>query len=499
MTSMTRAFRTHLLTSTFVAVLAMAIPLTACGGGSGSGGGGGAPVTPTPTTPAVSSLTVKVWETTGDKSKLLSSQTDLTMAGGTATGTVITVDPSQTFQSITGFGASITDASAYLIQQKMTATQRDALMRDLFGDSGLGFSFTRLTIGASDFSSSHYSYDDMPAGATDPTLAHFSIAPAKADVIPTVKQALALNPKLTVMASPWSAPGWMKTSDSLITGSLKPEAYPYFADYLARYVKDMGAEGVPITMLTLQNEPGFEPADYPGMRVEPASRAAFIGGHLGPKLKAEGLNVKILDYDHNWDLTSSPLTVLADTTANPYVAGIAWHCYGGDVSAQSTVHNSYPTKETYFTECSGGEWAPAFGENFAWTLKTLIVGSTRHWSKGVLMWNLALDENHGPRKGGCGNCRGVVTINSTTGEVTRNLEYYAFGHASKFVKTGAVRIASDSTGGIDTVAFKNPDGSIALIAVNAATTPKTFSVSSASRTFSYSLPAQSGATFVWTQ
>ncbi|MBP2161623.1 MULTISPECIES: glycoside hydrolase family 30 beta sandwich domain-containing protein [Asticcacaulis] len=493
MTSMTRAFRNRLLASTFATVLAMAIPLTACGGASGGG------VPAAPTTPAATRLTVKVWETTGDKSKLLAPQADLTMVGGAATGTVITVDPSQTFQSITGFGASITDASAYLIQQKMSSSQRDALMRDLFSDAGLGFSFTRLTIGASDFSSTHYSYDDMPAGQTDPSLAHFSIASARTDVIPTVKQALALNPKLTVMASPWSAPGWMKTSDSLITGSLKPEAYPYFADYLTRYVKAMGDEGVPITMLTLQNEPGFEPADYPGMRVEPASRAAFIGGHLGPKLAASGKSVKILDYDHNWDLASSPLTVLGDKTANPYVAGVAWHCYGGDVSAQSSVHNAYPDKETYFTECSGGEWASAFGESFAWTLKTLVVNSTRHWSKGVLMWNLALDENFGPHKGGCGNCRGVVTIDSKTGAVTRNLEYYAFGHASKFVKTGAVRIASDSLGGIDTVAFKNPDGSIALIAVNAGTALKTFVVSSAARTFSYSLPAQSGATFVWTQ
>lgn len=494
MTSVTRSFRNRLLASTFAAVLAVAVPLTACGSTSGGGGRGVTPTVPTPT-----SLTVKVWETTGDKSKLLAPQTDLTMAGGTAAGTVITVDPSQTFQSITGFGASITDASAYLIQQKMSAAQREALMRDLFSDSGLGFSFTRLTIGASDFSPTHYSYDDMPTGQSDPTLARFSIASAQNDIIPTAKQALALNPKLTIMASPWSAPGWMKTSDSLITGSLKPEAYPYFAAYLARYVKEMGAEGVPITMLTLQNEPGFEPKDYPGMRVEPASRAAFIGGHLGPRLAAEGLSVKILDYDHNWDLVSSPLTVLADKTANPYVAGVAWHCYGGDVSAQSTVHNAYPDKETYFTECSGGEWASAFGENFAWTLKTLIVNSTRHWSKGVLMWNLALDENQGPRKGGCGNCRGVVTINSMTGDVTRNLEYYAFGHASKFVKAGAVRVASDSKDGIDTVAFRNPDGSIALIAVNGGTAPKTFSVSSASRTFSYSLPAWSGATFVWTQ
>ena len=293
---------------------------------------------------------VKVWETDADQSKLLAPQADISF--DKATGPVITVDPLQTYQTMVGFGASMTDASAYLIRNKMTDDQRNALMADLFSSDGLGFSFTRLTIGASDFSREHYSYDDMPKGASDPGLVHFSIDAAKVDVIPAMKQALAINPKLTVMASPWSAPGWMKTTDSLIQGSLKPEAYPYFADYLSRYLKNMRAEGVDITLLTLQNEPGFEPDSYPGMRVEPASRAAFIGGFLGPKLAADGGKTKILDYDHNWDLPSSPLTVLADARANPYVAGVAWHCYAGDVAAQGPVHDAYPDKDGHNTAIS---------------------------------------------------------------------------------------------------------------------------------------------------
>jgi glucosylceramidase len=443
----------------------------------------------------VKANSVKVWETDADQSKLLAPQADVRF--GKATGTVIMVDPSQTYQSMVGFGAAMTDASAYLIRNKMTDDQRDALMDDLFGKDGLGFSFTRLTIGASDFSRAHYSYDDMPAGQSDPQMAHFSIDSAKVDVIPAVKQALALNPKLTVMASPWSAPGWMKTTDSLIQGSLKPEAYPYFADYLSRYLKDMRAEGVDITLLTLQNEPGFEPDSYPGMRVEPESRAAFIGGFLGPKLAADGGMTKILDYDHNWDLPSSPLTVLADAKANPYVAGVAWHCYAGDVAAQGPVHDAYPDKDAYFTECSGGEWAPKFDETFDWTVKNLIIGSTRNWSKGVLMWNLALDENFGPHKGGCGDCRGIVTINSGTGEVTKNIEYYAFGHASKFVKPGAVRVASNEDGGISNVAFRNVDGSLVLIALNGNKAATTFSVKSGGKAFGYTLPAGAVATVVW--
>jgi len=460
------------------------------------GGGGSASATPPPS--ASSSQTVQVYETRADQSRLLARQSDLSATTVAASGTVITLDPTVTYQSFDGAGAALTDASSYLIQYKMSATQRDALMKDLFSPSGLNFSFTRLTIGASDFSQTHYSYDDIGAGQTDPGLTHFSIAPAKADVIPTVKAAMALNPKLKIMATPWSAPGWMKATDSLIQGSLKPAAYPYFADYLVTYLQAMKTEGVPIFAITLQNEPGFEPADYPGMRVDPSDRAVFIGQFLGPKLKASGLGVKLLDYDHNWDKPESPLTVLADATANPYVDGVAWHCYNGDVSAQGQVHNAYPSKDTYFTECSGGQWAPDFAGTFGWMMKSLVIGSANNWGKGVLMWNLALDENYGPHLGGCGNCRGVVTINSATGEVTKNVEYYVLGHISKFVHQGALRINSTTQTGLATVAFKNSDdGSVVTIVYNDAATTQTFALKKGNYSATYSLPAGAAATFVW--
>ncbi|ESQ88964.1 glycosyl hydrolase [Asticcacaulis sp. AC460] len=482
-------------------VVALSGGLAACGGASAGGGGGGGTSSSSSSSSSSSlipsSVSAQVWQTNADQSKLLAKQSDSPFNLTAASGVVITVDSTQTYQTMVGFGASMTDASAYLIRNRMSASQRDTLMAELFGKDGLDLSFTRLTIGASDFSQTHYTYDDMPAGATDPTLAHFSLAPAKTDVIPAIKQALALNDHMTVMASPWSAPGWMKSTDSLIKGSLNPSAYGPFADYLVRYVTEMKAEGVPIKMLTLQNEPHFEPDSYPGMNVTAASRAAFIGGHLGPKLASAGLDVKILDHDHNWDLAASPTAVLGDPVANPYVAGVAWHCYGGDVSAQSTVHDAYPTKDAYFTECSGGAWAADFGPNFGWQMKNLIIGSTRNWAKGVLMWNLALDESHGPHLGGCGDCRGVVTINSATGDVTRNLEYYALGHVSKFVKPGAVRISSNSSGGLDTVAFKNTDGTIALVLLNSNATATAFSVVSSGSGMGYTLPAGAAATFTW--
>jgi len=445
---------------------------------------------------------VQAWITTGDQTLLMARGADAAFQSGTRAATIIEVDPAQRFQEMVGFGAAITDASAWLIQNRLNPQQRGALMNELFGKApGVNFSFTRLTIGASDFSRHHYSFDDMPPGQTDPALAHFSIEPNRADVLPVVKAALAINPHLRVMASPWSAPGWMKSTDSLIQGTLKPEAYAPFAAYLSRYIGAYEKEGVPIYALTLQNEPHFEPKDYPGMRVEPAQRAAFIGGHLGPVLAKEHPQTRILDWDHNWDEPGSPAAVLQDPVASKYVNGVAWHCYGGDVRVQAALHDRWPDKDTYFTECSGGKWAPVWSDNLQHFARTLVIGATRGWARGVLLWNLALDENDGPHLGGCKDCRGVVTIDSRDGKVTRNEEYYALAHASRFVRQGARRIASTSGyDQLDTVAFRNADdGSVALLVVNSAKAPRSFAVRLApgQRSFSYTLPAASVATFTW--
>lgn len=440
---------------------------------------------------------VRAFLTTADQRHLL-APSEVDKAG--KAGDVIRIDPKRQHQRIAGFGAAITEGSAWLIRHGMNEAQRDALMRELFtreGD-GLGFDFTRLTIGASDFSRSHYSLDDMPPGQTDPELKHFSLANEREDVIPAVKQALALNPKLQIMASPWSAPGWMKTTDSLVQGQLKPEFYGAFAHYMVRYVESMKAEGVPIFALTLQNEPHFEPGDYPGMRMPPRTRAVVVGQHLGPLLKAKGLKTQLLEWDHNWDEPWSPLSMLSDATARRFVSGVAWHCYAGDVSAQSQVAQHFPELEVWFTECSGGEWKPQWAETLPWITRNLIIGSTRHGARGVLMWNLALDPQYGPHLGGCKDCRGVVTIDPKTGQVTRNIEYYAFGHASRFVRQGARRVDSEGGGkGIDHVAFTNPDGSTALIVSNSAAEPRRFIVQAPGQRFSYELPASAAVTFSW--
>lgn len=451
--------------------------------------------------PIATPVVAQAWLTTPDASRLLARQPDAPFRDAPPDGaTTIAVWPDSSYQSMVGFGASLTDASTYLIQQKLSPAAREALLRELFGrDHGIGLSFTRLDMGASDFSRTHYSYADVPAGQADPALASFTLAPDSAETIPVVQRALAINPQLTVMATPWSAPAWMKTTGSLIKGQLRPEYHGAYAEYFRRFIRGYEAAGIPIRAITIQNEPHFEPDDYPGMRIEPAQRAAFIGQHLGPLLRRDGIATRILDWDHNWDQPESPLAVLGDATARPYVAGVAWHCYGGDVGAQAKVHDAHPDKDAYFTECSGGGWSPDFGENLKWQVRNLVIGATRNWARGVLLWNMALDEQHGPRLGGCTNCRGVVTIDSRTGAVTRNVEYWVLGHASRFVRPGAVRIGSQSgVQGIETVAFRNADdGSKVLLALNTGAAERTIAVHAGARWFSFAMPAGSVATFTW--
>lgn len=449
---------------------------------------------------AVPKEKVQGWVTTGDQKKLLSRVKDIPFDTVKSTGVVIDVDANVRYQEMVGFGAALTDASAWLLHARLNPKQRTALMQELFGKPpGIGISFIRLTIGASDFSRSHYTFDDVGAGQSDLSLAHFSIEPNRTDVIPIVKEALVLNPDLKVMASPWSAPAWMKNSDRLIQGGLKPEAYGAFAEYLHRYVDAYAGEDIPIFAITLQNEPHFEPANYPGMRVAPDMRARFIGGYLGPLFARENPSVRILDWDHNWDQPNSPMAVLGDPEAEQYVSGVAWHCYGGEVNAQSAVHDAYPGKDTYLTECSGGQWLPQWAANLQYFVGDLMIRSTRAWAKGVLLWNLALDENHGPHLGGCEDCRGVVTIDSRTGAVTRNAEYYALAHVSRFVRQGARRIASTrEADGIDSVAFRNADdGSLVLVVANPTVDARALSVREAGRSFHVRLDPSSVATFTW--
>ncbi len=450
---------------------------------------------------AASGPAVSVTETTTDQSQLLAAQAGATFQSGTGSASqTITVNPSTTYQSMTGFGASFTDSSAWLVAN---SPLRNQIMTKLFDPAnGIGLDFLRQPIGASDFSRSLFSYDDMPSGQTDPTLANFSIAHDQAYILPVLQQALSINPNITIMATPWSPPGWMKTSGSMIGGTLNSGDYQVFADYLTKFIQAYDAAGVPISLITPQNEPEYSPSNYPGSTLTASQEASLIGSNLGPDLQKAGLSTKIIAYDHNWNDTSFPETILGDSTAGPYTAGVAWHCYAGDPSAQTTVHNAYPNKDTYFTECSGSQSsnpASTFADTLDWQTENLIIGATRNWAKTVTTWNMALDPSGGPSMN-CTTCTASVTVDNSAGTATYNAEYYVLGQASKFVKPGAVRIASNTfgSGNLEDVAFQNPDGSDALIVLNADTAnAHTFNVDENGQYFTYTLPARAVATFTW--
>ncbi|MCE5185580.1 MAG: hypothetical protein LLF76_05585 [Planctomycetaceae bacterium] len=410
----------------------------------------------------------------------------------------VSVDPSTVFQEIDGFGASLTDSSAWLLYEFLNPDERQAVLTDLFDpEEGIGLSYLRQPMGSSDLRLQEYSYDDLPYGVTtDYMLTYFSIAYDEQYIVPTLQEIVAVNPNVKLMGSPWSPPVWMKTSGQIGWGSLKSSVYPTYSNYFVKYIQAYAAHGLAIDAITLQNEPYYEPGSYAGCRMEPADQVKLVK-EMGPAFAAAGISTKILVWDHNWDNTAFPLAVLADAQARAYIDGVAWHHYGGDVSAQSTVHDAYPDKNVYFTEGSDGTWNDGGFDNDLIRNGTFMIATLRNWAKTVVKWNLALDENNGPKiAGGCDTCYGVVTVNRSTRAVTPRPHYYALGHAAKFLRPGARRIASD-TATIQTVAFRNTDGSMVLYAVNPAGSSDHIKIQwNGQRVFSL-VPARSIMTFCW--
>jgi glucosylceramidase len=467
----------------------------------------------------------RVWVTTIERAELLHERTPVAFTPGASHLTTVTVDPQRTYQTMDGFGASVTDSSAAVLY-RLTPAARDEALRSLFDPrDGIGVSFLRQPVGSSDFiaAAQHYTYDDLPPGQTDYSLDHFSIAHDQAQILPLLRRAKQLNPRLSIMATPWSPPAWMKTGGSLVGGQLidTPAIYRAYAQYLVKFVRAYAAEGVPIDYLTVQNEPQNRlPNAYPGSDM-PVSQEQKVIEALGPMLAHLSPRTKILAYDHNWathpgDIASTPpgrspetdypYEILAGPAAR-WVAGTAYHCYFGEPSAQSALHVAYPAKGIWFTECSGSHGpndtpAQYFRGTLTWHARTLTVGTTRNWAKSVVNWNIALDATGGPHNGGCDTCTGLLQINDD-GTITTQAEYYTIGHLAKFVKPGAVRIASTSfgttgwNGQITDVAFHNPDGSTALIVHNENDDPRSFAVTQGGQSFEYTLPGGAVATFTW--
>jgi glucosylceramidase len=454
------------------------------------------PVIPLPpvTTPLTSD--VSFWLTKGDKSVLLQKQNiALNFSNTNNSNTTIEVDANQVYQTIDGFGYTLTGGSATLMNS-LSATEKDALIKELFSteEGAIGVSYLRLSIGASDLSANVFTYNERPAGQTDVNQDNFSIAAEMTDLVPILKKILAINPNIKILGSPWTAPTWMKTNNAYKGGSLKPEYYQSYAKYFVKYIQAMKAEGITIDAITIQNEP-LHPGNTPSMYMEAPDQAIFIKSALGPAFQAAGLTTKIIVYDHNADKPEYPMAILADPAANQYVDGSAFHLYGGNISALTTVHNAYPNKNVYFTE----QWVGGpgnFAEDLKWHISTLIVGATRNWSRNVLEWNLAADANYNPHTpdGGCTTCLGAITIAPT---VSRNVAYYVIAHASKFVRPGSARIGSTLNSTLSNVAFKTPDGKKALIVMNTSSADQTFNIKDNGKIVTTTLPAGAAGTYVW--
>ncbi len=443
-----------------------------------------------------------VWLTRGDKSKLLNREGDLDILTATTSHwPTIMVDTSVLLQEIDGYGAALTGSSAYLMNRRLSAQARQELIRNLFDTvNGIGISYVRLTMGASDFSLSDFSYNDMPPGSTDFELEHFSLAQDLEDVVPVMQEILAVAPDLKIMGSPWSPPAWMKTNGSMIGGRLRRDCYDVYARYFVRYIQEMQALGIRIHSVTPQNEPLHFTASYPCMEMQADEQLVFVRDYLGPRFQEAGIEADIIIYDHNWDITDYAITILNDPVARNFIAGTAFHGYGGHVSGMSVVHNAHPDRELHFTEISGGGWATDFAANLMWFMRNVFVGTANNWSRSAMMWNMALNEYDGPQNNGCPNCRGVVTIDQDSGQITYNEEFYSIGHFSKFVRPGARRVGQllpQSLTNIDAVSFINLDGSKVFIAANHNNVFVTFSIRQGDNLFHYSLPGRSVVTITW--
>jgi len=443
--------------------------------------------------------TIEVYETSDAVHEAFRKKHPLSFGDGLPEMLAVHVNDSHTYQQIDGFGASMTDASAWLFSQKLSVKQRRALLRQLFDPKkGIGLAVLRQPMGSSDFSREDYTYDDMPPGQSDPDLKHFSIDRDRQYILPVLRQALKVNPNLKIIASPWSPPGWMKTTDSMIGGTLLPSSFEPLAQYFVKFVQAYEAAGVPIFAVTPQNEPRNIPKDYPGMGMTAEEQAIFVRDHLGPALRNAHLQTKIMLFDHNWDMIDYPETILADAQASELAAGTATHCYGGSPEAQTKLHDLYPAKDIWLTECSGGDWQKG---NLLVDQANLIIETTRNWAKSVVLWNLALDQNHSPHLGGCTNCRAVVTIDHSFSPttITPTVDFTALAHVSKFVLSGAVRIDSTSSAAspLKHVAFRNSNGAIVLLALNPTDAPVTFYIAWQGQFAAYTLPPTAVATFRW--
>jgi glucosylceramidase len=439
-----------------------------------------------------------LWLTMPDKSALFEQQKEPLRFAAAKGEAAIVVDDKQRFQPIDGFGFALTGGSAqHLIRMEPAA--RAGILKELFGSgpTDIGISYLRVSIGASDLNDHVFSYDDLPTGETDPRMVKFSLDTDRVDVIPVLKQILAINPKIKILGAPWSAPAWMKTNGNSKGGHLKPEYYKAYATYFVKYIQGMKAEGIRIDAITVQNEP-LNDGNTPSLQMFAPDEAIFIKDYLGPAFQAAHIDTKIILFDHNCDTPQYPISILDDSGAAKYVDGSGFHLYRGKIEAMSDVHKAHPEKNLYFTEqMVTGSVETRSTVNVGGPVQRLIIGATRNWSRNVILWNLAADPQNRPHtdNGGCTMCQGAITIDGN--KVSRNVAYYVVAHASKFVRPGSVRIGTNAVDGLPNVAFRTREGRIVLIVVNMGQSARTFDIQHRSRAIPATLKPGAVGTYIW--
>jgi glucosylceramidase len=426
------------------------------------------------------------------KETKISLSKDLIVDDNAAT---ITVNTSNRFQQMEGFGYALTGGSASLMNQ-LPENKKDAILQEIFGENeaSLGVRYIRISIGASDLDAHVFSYNDLATGETDSLLTHFSLSEDTLHLIPILKKALAIQPKLKIMATPWSPPIWMKTNKASKGGRLLKQYYASYALYFVKYIQAMKMQGIKIDAITMQNEPEHG-GNNPSLLMDAKEQKDFLVNYLGPQLKAANITTEILLYDHNADHPNYPISILNDAKAKTYAAGTAFHLYLGNESALSEVHDAHPDKKILFTE----QWTGAkgdFGGDFLWHMEHIVIGTINNWATAVIEWNLAANEKYEPHTlGGCTECKGAFTIQGD--RISRNVSYYIIGQASKYIPVGAQRVESISNfATIKTVGFILPNGKKASLVLNTGKAVR-INLLEGNNNIKFEMPAQSVSTIVW--
>lgn len=403
----------------------------------------------------------------------------------------IVVDPSKRFQEILGFGAAFTDAACFTFN-RIEPSAREKLFHQLFSPSEMAFNVCRTCVGSSDYSTKLYSFDEGPP---DPDLQRFSIEHDREYILPILREARKVNPDLFLFSSPWSPPGWMKSNGSMLGGNIQRRSFVPYANYFVKFLQGYEGEGVPIQAITVQNEVDTDQdGRMPACTWPEEYEADFVRGYLGPVFQKAGVKTKIWIIDHNYNLWGRAIAELETEGVPQFTNAIAWHGYAGKPEWIDRVHDAFPDVEMYWTEGGPDFTDPNYAKDWAQWSRT-FTDILRHWCRSITAWNFALDERGRPNIGPF-NCGGLVTIDSQSNAVSYSGQFHAFAHYSRFIRRGAHRLDSKSSGPLSHVAFENPDSKKLLVLTNQGAA-RDCDLRAGNQQVRLSIPGNSVSTLVW--